>query len=378
MGAPSSVPPGGGGALPPYGSDLSPRQVSPAGGGLPPTAPAVPPPAASPAVPPPLPPGVAASNVGAAAAGALTGLKSTQSDPLLESASQMVYQLVHASRLYGTLDWCVAVFKTPHGADTVVLSNEGLGYIPSGVFLPRSTRLLFADNGLPDDFRTRWFGWANPAQVMVAYAALLNAHDPNVELYALAVSTDHGGSALPARDAGVPHYVDCALLTSPIPVGAAAAALDGNHVHRLETLDHAQYVRLTRMSVPEAQQRDDALATTRRAVQLTLSRASSQLGLPVPPVLRNVLAALESGTTVTEAQWGELEMARFNATLDSASQRAGRSGEETVSAFARSHHNLARAAGLLSMWRGSPLYVEIAYEAMQITKEAQLWPGGGA
>jgi hypothetical protein len=213
---------------------------------------------------------------------------------------------------------------------------------------------------------------------MVGYAALLSARDPNVELYALAVSTDHGGSALAARDAHVPHYADCALLTSPIPAGAAAAPLDGGHMHRLETLDHAQYVRLTRMSIPESQQRDELLATTRRAVQSALSRASAQVGMPVPAVLRNVLATLEAGRAVGEDQWGELELARFNATLDSASQRAGRSGDESVTAFARSHHNLARAAGLLTMWRGSPLYVEIAYEAMQIMKEAQLWPEEGA
>ncbi|MDT5057012.1 MAG: hypothetical protein QOF66_5378, partial [Mycobacterium sp.] len=112
---------------------------------------------------------------------------------------------MHASRLYAAIDWCVGVFKTPSGPQTIVVSSEGAGYIPPGVFLPRSARLLFSDPGLPDAFRARWFAWVNPAKTMLAYGATCTELDPNIELYAVAVSTDHGGSVLPARDAGVPH-----------------------------------------------------------------------------------------------------------------------------------------------------------------------------
>jgi hypothetical protein len=41
----------------------------------------------------------------------------------------------------------------------------------------------------------------------------------------LAVSTSQGASALLARDAGVPHFEDCALLTSPVAADAAPSAL---------------------------------------------------------------------------------------------------------------------------------------------------------
>ncbi len=325
-----------------------------------------------------LPPGVAGSGVGGAAAGAYAGMKTNNPDPLLNAASQLVYQLMHASRVYGCVDWCVGIFKTGYGIDTVVVSNEGAGYIPPGVFLPRSARMLFSDTGLATAFLARWFGWVNPAQTMLAYAALIGDHDPNVQLYALAVSTDHGGSALPARDAGVPFYEDCGLLTSPVRADAEPMPLDEVHVHRLQTLDAAEYARLIRMTVPEAQQRDASWATTRETVRNALSRASSLLGLEVPPVIRHVLSAVDRGEPVSGEQWDELEFARFNATLDSASQRAGRRGDDVMSPHARACHSLARIAELLLMWRGAPNYCDIAYEAAQIAIEAQLWPGDEA
>ena len=326
----------------------------------------------------PLPPGVAGSGVGGAAAGAYAGMKSNNPDPLLNAASQLVYQLMHASRVYGCVDWCVGIFKTGYGIDTVVVSNEGAGYIPPGVFLPRSARTLFSDTGLTAAFLARWFGWVNPAQTMLAYAALIGDHDPNLQLYALAVSTDHGGSALPARDAGVACYEDCGLLTSPVRADAEPMALDEMHVHRLQTLDAAEYARLIRMTVPEAQQHDASWATTREAVHTALSRASSLLGLEVPPVIRHVASAVDRSEPVSGEQWDELEFARFNATLDSASQRAGRRADDVMSPHARACHNLARVAELLLMWRGAPNYCDIAYEAAQIAMEAQLWPGDGA
>jgi hypothetical protein len=365
-----------GGALPAFNSDAAPRPVTPASGTSAPALPPLAPGAASAtsASVGAVPPGVVGPGVGAAA-GAGIGMKSAAPDPMLEAATQLVYQLVHASRLYGCLDWCVGVFKTPSGPDFVVVSNEGAGYVPPGVFLPRTARMLFADSALPPEFAARWFGWVNPAQTMVAYAAQRGLRNPNVELYALAVSTDHGGSAGVAANAGVRHYEDCALARSPIAAETPAASLDGNHIHRLEAVDHAEYGRLMRATLPDEQQRSEGWATTRTAVRTALARASVIIGLSVPPVIRQVLTVLDEGATITDAQWHELELARLNATLDSASQRAGRLAEtEEISPYARAYHNLARSTELLLLWRDGPKYLEIAYEAEQITKEAALWP----
>jgi len=367
------VPPTG--PLPPFNSDIPPRQaqVVPASG-APPT-PAAPPASPASAAGPPLPPGVVASGVGATAAGAAAGARSSAPDPLLQSASQLLYELMHASRVYGCVDWCVGVFKTPTGAQTVLVSSEGAGYIPAGVFVPRSARLLFADPGLGSSFHARWFGWVNPAQTMLAYAAACTGHDPNIELWAVAVSTDHGGSVVPARDAGVRHFEDCSLLVSPITADAAPAPLDETRMHRLETVDRAEYVRLTE-GAGIAPDRSQAWSTTQVAVRTAVTRASSLLGFSVPPVIRHVASALDLREAVSDAQWAELEVVRLNAALDSASQRPGRMlGDEGPSPYARAHHNLARAAELLAQWRGdTPEYAEIAYTARQIMTEAELWP----
>jgi hypothetical protein len=280
---------------------------------------------------------------------------------------------MHASRLYAAIDWCVGVFLTPSGAQTVVVSSEGTGYIPAGVFVPRSARMLFSDSSLTDGFRARWFGWVNPAQTMLAYAALCMENDPNIELYAVAVSTDHGGSVIPARDAGSPRYEDCSLLVSPIPAEAPAPALDGIRIHRLEAVDRAEYARITR--TPD---RSESWSVTESTVRVALSRMSTLLGFSVPPVIRQIAQVLGKGEAVTEEQWNALEVVRVNAILDSASQRPGRMlDSEGASPYARAYHNLARLAELLALWRGNePQHAEIAYTAGQITTEARLWPLG--
>lgn len=285
---------------------------------------------------------------------------------------------MHASRLYTAIDWCAGVFKTPSGAQTIVVSSEGACYIPPGVFLPRSVRVLYSDFSLSNAFRARWFGWVNPVQTMLAYAAACCEYDPNLELYAVAVSTDQGGSAIPARDAGVPHYEDCSLLVTPIPADAPAPALDGTRMHRLEAIDRAKYARLTRSDIQSGPARSESWSTTETAVRVALSRMSSLLGFSVPPVIRQIAQTLGSGETVTDEQWKDLELARVNAIVDSASQRPGwLLDSDGASPYARAYHNLARLAELLTLWRGNdPQHAEIAYTAAQITNEAQLWPLG--
>src|SRR6201988_2661432 len=123
------------------------------------------------------------------------------------------------------------------------------------------------------------------------------------------------------------------------------------------------------MTVPVTPPRDASWATPRDAVQMALSRAASLLRLEGRPVIRHVFSALYHGEPVSDEQWDELEFARFNATLDSASQRAGRRADEVISPHARACHNLARVAVLLRMWRHSPNYCDIAYEAGQIAIE---------
>lgn len=322
---------------------------------------------------------VAATQVGSAAAGTAAGLHSITPDPLLEDARTLVHQLMHASA-HGTsrgavmLDWCVGVFHTPHGTDTVVVSNEGGGYIPAGVHFPRSARMLFADSALPEDFRRVWFARANPAATMLAYGRLLEAADPNISFHAAAVSIDNGGSAVELRNAGVPHYCDVTLFDSPIPPGDPVMPLDSAHLHRLQVIDAGQYSQLMDSSLPPAQLEDIVWSAAKEAVDAALAQASTLAGMLVAPILSEVLEVLGRGGTPSEAQWEQLDAAGAMASMDAGVQRAT-SGDERQFAgdWARGYHNVARAAALLGWWRGSPQFAEIAYEAAQIMAPAALW-----
>lgn len=370
--------PAPGGPLPPFNSDIAPRQVSAASASsAPPGAPAAPasPAAGGPGTP--LPPGVVASGGAAAAAGAVAGVRSAAPDPLLANACALVEELMKASRHYGTIDWCVGVFKTPARTRTVVTSGEGAGFIPAGVHLPKGVESLFSDSGLDNAFRRRWFGWINPAQTMVAYGNSVTALDPNIELWAVAVSTGFGGSAQPARAAGVPHYADCSMHTTDTPLGGGVVQppLDETRLHRLQALNPAAYAQLNTATPVDVR---ESLAITRQTAHVTFTQAGELLTLPIPPLLREIATHLDRGTAITESQWDELASAVLPmAITDSSGQRPGRIGTDTeASSYARVQHNVARLAELLLLWRrGAPDHREVVYLAHHVAAERQLWVG---
>ncbi len=359
------------GPLPPFGSEVPrtpppPAAVSPAAG--PPTpAPTAGGGGSGAGTVAPLPPGVVGSGVGASAGVTSEAIRSSLPDPLLASASQLVYQLLHDSRMYPYMDWCVGVFRTSSGIETLIVNSEGAGYIPAGVFVPRSARMLFSDGGLSQEFRARWFSWANPAETMLAYAALTAEHHKDVELWALAVSTDDGGSSVPAR-AVIQHVEDCSRSLSPSSDGGPASQLDEVHVHRLETLDRALYARLTGFGEGPLPDRSEAWRTTVAAAQMALGRAGSIPDFAVPPAIREVLDLLGQGQPVPMNRWQELEAAHIGAVMSGAGLRPGRMTTDTgAGAHVLAHHDLARLIELLLLWRLDTFaYPEIAYLAGQI------------
>jgi hypothetical protein len=374
----AGVPAGPVGPLPPFGSDVprspvgSTAAVSAASG--PPAAPAVAGGGGGGSSPvAPLPPGVVGSGVGAAAGAATEGIRSSLPDPLLESASQLVFQLLHDSRMYPYMDWCVGVFRTASGVETVVVNSDGAGYIPVGVFVPRSARMLFADAGLGAEFRARWFSWANPAETMLAYAESAAKNNPNVELWALAVSTDHGGSSVPARGV-VPHFEDCSRTLSPIVETAPTSSLDDSHMHRLETLDRGLYARLTGFGDGPPPDRSEGWRTTVASAQRVLGRVGAIRDIAVAPAIRQVIDLLSNGLPVAQDKWQALEAAHVDALMYTAGLRPGRMiNDGAASPHVLAYHDLSRLTELLLLWRlDSPKYPEMSYLAGQIHLTPQL------
>ena len=312
-----------------------------------------------------MPPSVlAASGIAATGTGAAMVSSETQ-DRHLDDAVRLAYELLHASRMYPGLHWCVGIFKTATGTETVIVSNDGASYIPPCVYVPRSAQVLFADPELDDSFQAKWFGWVNPTATMVAYAAERSVLDPNIELYAVAATTDPGGSSvLPARRAGVPHYQDCDSTRSPFEPTAPAPELDDSRLHRLAVISPATYDQLTDANVPPTERRSTAWDATAGAVATALAGAEP-LRLEVAPVIREILGALASGTPITDEQWTALaEVRLFGKSLF---MRPGfievePSVDPNSTALYRAHHNLDRAVEALSLWRGdNPDYAEIVY-----------------
>lgn len=325
-----------------------------------------------------VPPSVLASS-GIAATGTGAAMVSSETqDEHLDDAITLAYELLHASRTYPGLHWCVGIFKVATGVETVIVSNDGASYIPPGVYVPRSARMLFADPELSRGFQAKYFGWVNPAATMVAYAAERAVLDPNIELYAVAATTDPGGSSvLPARRASVPHYQDCDSTCSPIDPATPAAELDDTRVHRLQVMSPQSYEQLNNAAVPPTERHSAAWEATAGAVATALA-GCEPLHIEVAPVIRQILGALSSGSPISDDQWSALAEVRLYG--KSRFMRPGfidlePSSDPNTTVLYRAHHNLDRAVEALTLWRGdNPDYADIVYATEQVTKEGQLWP----
>jgi hypothetical protein len=286
----------------------------------------------------------------------------------LESGSQLVDQLLIDSRDYPYMDWCVGMFQTTTGVEAVIVNSDGAGCIPAGVFVPRSSRALFSVPGLSPAFVARWFGWANPAETMLAFAQEISAASPNTELLALAVSTENGGSSVPARNAGLRLYADCARKPTPVSGDPPKSPLDERHMHRLETVDRLLYARLTGVGDGRLPDRSEAWTTTVTAVDTVLDRAGALRDFAVPPVVREVMDLMGKGQPVPSDRWTTLEAEYVNASLNNAALRPGRlPGDVGASAHALAYHDLTRVIELLLLWNQAELtYPEVAYVAAQI------------
>ena len=164
------------------------------------------------------PPSAAGAGAGATlipasvvAAGQTAAARERRESADAAAAKELAWKLQHAAQAVNyPIEWAVGVFRSPSGTETVITSNDGASYIPAGVFVPRSVRVLATDPLVDDHFRQLWFGWSDPARVLVEYAQL------RAELgwRLVAAATTVGVSAL--RDAGVEHPPSCTRQTNPL------------------------------------------------------------------------------------------------------------------------------------------------------------------
>lgn len=203
------------------------------------------------------------------------------------------------------LHWSVAVLRGPAGAGVFITSNEGRGWLPAGMYLPRevSTPWVWDDMlGDTGGAGSPWEGISDPARILVEFA-LAWGPKANAELVALVSSAPIDGG-LRTRFPNVamegfvgPEYeVDLRINT---PDTADRLALAGS----AEAADST-------VEVPEAQIRSrlvqfaaDAHGRVARAVASTPDAAESRR------IRDRILAVVEAGQPVSRQWWDELREA---------------------------------------------------------------------
>jgi hypothetical protein len=281
------------------------------------------------------------------------------------AATRLAWELARAGDLRNyLLDWGVGKFRSSSGSETVVISNDGSGYVPEGVYLPREVRLLVADPLVELEFRDYWFGWQDPARVLVAYADLRAAG--NEWQLVAAASTGPVDALREAR-------IECGWADrehSPLAgENWRPPELDGLHVHRLE-LEHPDlYQGLQRVANAEGPYHDRLMWPL--ASQLWAAARAS--GVDVPLVLRSVWKILEANGEPPAEVWAEFgrELNRFSI-MEVGVERAGfgcdsPEGDSSDREMYRAHWLMARTMEVIGGWEHRPLpLADMAYAAAAI------------
>ncbi|MEI2776398.1 MAG: hypothetical protein V9G19_10590 [Tetrasphaera sp.] len=276
------------------------------------------------------------------------------------AARELVSKLQHAAYLAGSpmTGWAVGVFRSPSGTEIVITTNDGAGYIPAGVFVPRSVRVLATDPLVDNDFRQLWFGWADPAQILVEYAQLRAQWGWRLVAAASTLPT-------PAlRDAGVEHPPACTRETNPLlqpGVQVPAPVLDDMHAHRLALLWPEMYPRLLRIMDADPIYQDRIVS----AVTAALIRAATSQAQPVdiPDAVRHIWEIRGGDREPTTQQWAKYnaEAQIFNGTtaMTRPAFMTGGAGHprdysEDLAVY-RAHWLVARTAEHIGGWAARPL-----------------------
>jgi len=264
----------------------------------------------------------------------------------LELARRAVQELIHASRLYGGLDWAVGVARGESGApELVVASNEGAGYIPAGVFLPRNFRLAF---GRDMDFDARWFGWVNPAESVVRAI--------RAQGYSLsAVATSFFAPSDEVRDSVRESAVGVRPVLEP---SDRSPQLVPGRLHRLQTIAPALY---------QALERANTYDVHRYCRDVTYAAIYGGHDTPSPAV-ESVVRAVLSEQAAPQGEWQRVRDEYDTACMLAGSQRPGYDGanDPSLTEMYRADFIAARRLETLLCWSEYSLSAaDLVYSAIQ-------------
>lgn len=275
------------------------------------------------------------------------------------AAKELAWKLQHAAQeVKFPIEWAVGVFRSPSGTETVVTSNDGASYIPAGVFVPRSVRVLATDPLMDDHFRQLWFGWADPARVLLEYAGL------RAEWGWRLVAAATTGPVTVLRDAGIEHPPSCTRQVNPLLQPGQQVpppGLDGMHEHRLAKLWPEVYPRLTRLADADPLLQDRIVS---RVAALLMNSATTQAvavdgGIPIP--VRQIWLTRGGNQDPSPRQWAEYDAEAKDFNTVTSFFRPGLVGQtdpsDTIEELARyrAHWMVSRTAELIGGWATRPL-----------------------
>jgi hypothetical protein len=196
--------------------------------------------------------------------------------------------------------WSVAVLRGPGGAGVFITSNEGRGWLPAGLFLPRevSTPWLW-DELLGDSGGSPWEGVSDPARVLVEFGLVWGAK-ANARLSALVSSApiDSGlrtqlSDVAMADLVGPTYNVDLRVATPDTTDRLGLAGSEQSREHAAQVPDSQVRARTVELAV-------DA------HVQLGRSGVSPAEAAGARQLRDRILTTVQAGRPVPRELWDDL------------------------------------------------------------------------
>jgi hypothetical protein len=367
-GAPMMLPPGSmgppAGAVPPPAAPTIP--AGPVGGGSNAPSSAAPPSSA----------GAGATLIPASvvAAGQTAAARERRESADAAAAKELAWKLQYAAEWvnYIGMDWAVGIFRSPSGTETVITSNDGASFLPAGVYVPRSVRVLAAVPLVDDHFRQLWFGWHDPARMLVEYARIRS--ETGWRLVAAATT----GAVTALRDVGVEHPPSCSRDINPLlrpgerPI--APPTRDGLHVHRLSLLWPDMYPRLLRVMEAHPVYQDRIVNAVSALMLNTATIQAVAVEGGIPDAFRRIWSTRGSPLEPSAQEWAayDEQAPKFNMFVAMARpgfMSGGTDPSETIDDLRnyRAHWLVARTAEVIGGWSTRPLPLpDMVYAAIAV------------